>query len=60
VNRGIEQQRLDGVENPIVDVIGLAPHVQTPHVELLHYHREAAGVPLPMKANDMACIAPDF
>jgi catechol 2,3-dioxygenase-like lactoylglutathione lyase family enzyme len=53
VNRGIEQQRLDGIENPIVDVIGLAPQVHTPHVELLHYHRSAAGARLSLKANDI-------
>jgi catechol 2,3-dioxygenase-like lactoylglutathione lyase family enzyme len=38
LNRGEEQARLDGIHAPVVDVIGLAPPVATPHVELLCYH----------------------
>jgi catechol 2,3-dioxygenase-like lactoylglutathione lyase family enzyme len=41
LNRGAEQARLDGVEDPEVDVIALAPPVPAPHVELLHYRRPA-------------------
>ena len=37
LNRGPEQQRLDGVTEPLVDVIALTPPHGTPHVELLHY-----------------------
>ena len=39
LNRGPEQARLDGVDDPKVDVIALAPPVFAPHVELLHYRR---------------------
>ncbi|GEP06887.1 VOC family protein [Methylobacterium oxalidis] len=45
LNRGPEQERLDGVPDPEVDVIGLAPPRPTPHVELLHYRRPAAHPP---------------
>jgi catechol 2,3-dioxygenase-like lactoylglutathione lyase family enzyme len=38
LNQGIEQEHLDGVPAPSVDVISLTPHSPTPHVELLHYH----------------------
>ncbi|WP_342107156.1 VOC family protein [Methylobacterium sp. SI9] len=37
LNRGPEQARLDGVDDPQVDVIALEPPVSAPHVELLHY-----------------------
>jgi catechol 2,3-dioxygenase-like lactoylglutathione lyase family enzyme len=40
-NHGIEQQLLDGVDDPQVDVIGLAPAEPTPHVELLCYRNVA-------------------
>ncbi|MDR7040401.1 catechol 2,3-dioxygenase-like lactoylglutathione lyase family enzyme [Methylobacterium sp. BE186] len=39
LNAGPEQERLDGVPDPEVDVIGLTPPAATPHVELLHYRR---------------------
>ncbi len=38
LNQGIAQAHLDGVPDPIVDVISLTPLKATPHVELLHYH----------------------
>jgi catechol 2,3-dioxygenase-like lactoylglutathione lyase family enzyme len=38
LNQGIQQERLDGVPAPVLDVISLAPPRPTPHVELLHYH----------------------
>jgi catechol 2,3-dioxygenase-like lactoylglutathione lyase family enzyme len=37
LNQGSEQARLDGLEDPQVDVIALEPPVSEPHVELLHY-----------------------
>ncbi|MBE7199672.1 MAG: VOC family protein [Parafilimonas terrae] len=37
LNRGPEQARLDGLDDPVVDVIALEPPQPTPHVELLHY-----------------------
>lgn len=41
VNRGPEQGRLDGTDDPEVDVIALEPPVSAPHVELLHYRHPA-------------------
>lgn len=39
LNQGPEQARLDGLDDPVVDVIALAPRDPDPHVELLHYRR---------------------
>jgi catechol 2,3-dioxygenase-like lactoylglutathione lyase family enzyme len=46
-NHGPEQARLDGVDDPQVDVIALAPPMPTPHVELLHYRSPSARRPSP-------------
>ncbi len=41
-NRGVEQGLLDGVDEAVVDVVGLSmPTRNTPHVELLCYERPA-------------------
>lgn len=58
LNQGPGQDRLDGLEGCLVDVVALAPGtVPTPHVELLHYQsppgREAVKPPL---ANDIASV----
>ena len=54
LNQGREQERLDGVAAPRVDVVALAPHLATPHVELLHY-RTGSPPPVAMLAvNDTA------
>lgn len=37
LNQGPEQARLDGVDDPQVDVIALEPPEPAPHVEVLHY-----------------------
>lgn len=37
LNRGPEQARLDGIDDPQVDVIALEAPEPAPHVELLHY-----------------------
>lgn len=42
LNTGLAQQRLDGLESPVVDVIALKPAIPTPHLELLHYRTPAA------------------
>ncbi|MEL6062814.1 MULTISPECIES: VOC family protein [unclassified Methylobacterium] len=42
LNEGPEQARLDGVDDPQVDVIALEPPEPTPHVEVLHYRSPAA------------------
>ncbi|MCJ2059455.1 glyoxalase [Methylobacterium sp. J-048] len=39
LNRGSEQARLDGLDDPDVDVLALEPPAPAPHVELLHYRR---------------------
>ena len=56
LNKGPEQDRLDGLSGCQVDVVALQPAtVATPHVELLHY-RTPPGRPLhaEVKANDVA------
>jgi catechol 2,3-dioxygenase-like lactoylglutathione lyase family enzyme len=46
LNTGVEQDRLDGLNGCVVDVVGLAPaDVPTPHVELLHYRRPPGRAP---------------
>ena len=47
LNQGAEQGRLDGVDDPEVDVIALEPPAAEPHVEVLHYRRPAARRPSP-------------
>ena len=38
LNKGVEQDHLDGMNDCVVDVVGLVPaDVPTPHLELLHY-----------------------
>jgi catechol 2,3-dioxygenase-like lactoylglutathione lyase family enzyme len=37
LNQGPEQARLDGLDDPQVDVVALEPPEPAPHVELLHY-----------------------
>lgn len=39
VNRGIEQQRLDDLPEPIVDVVAMQAATRTPHLELLGYRQ---------------------
>jgi catechol 2,3-dioxygenase-like lactoylglutathione lyase family enzyme len=56
LNRGIEQDRLDGLVGCEVDVVALEPAaVETPHLELLHY-RAPAGRTLTseVRADDAA------
>jgi catechol 2,3-dioxygenase-like lactoylglutathione lyase family enzyme len=52
VNRGIEQQRLDGLPDPIVDVVAMQAATRTPHLELLGYRhpRGRPGQPFPPTA----------
>lgn len=56
LNRGVDQDRLDGLTDCEVDVVALEPASEvTPHVELLHY-RTPPGRTLTseMRANDVA------
>ncbi len=45
LNQGPEQARLDGLPDPVVDVVALAPPEPAPHVELLHYRAPARHRP---------------
>jgi catechol 2,3-dioxygenase-like lactoylglutathione lyase family enzyme len=54
LNHGLEQQLLDGVSNPFVDVVGLAPPMPTPHVELLHYRADTRASRAPLAHDDTA------
>ncbi len=47
LNRGPEQARLDGVDDPQIDVIALEPPSPAPHVELLHYRTPTTHRPTP-------------
>ena len=47
LNRGPAQAQLDGMPDPVVDVVALAPPAPTPHMELLHYRRPATLRPTP-------------
>ncbi len=50
-NHGIEQQCLDGIPAPQLDVVALSPPSPTPHVELLCY-RNAVGRTAAIRSND--------
>lgn len=39
LNKGVAQARLDGLTDPVVDVIAMTPPDPSPHVELLHYRQ---------------------
>jgi len=54
LNQGLEQQRLDNVQSPLVDVLALAPLTPTPHVELLHYRTLSLRAPETLEINDIA------
>ncbi len=54
VNHGIEQQRLDGVPDPHVEVTALLPAQSTPHLELLCYRVAARPTMTALQSNDIA------
>ena len=56
LNVGPEQARLDGVDDPMVDVIALEPPVPAPHMELLHYRSPVThrSTPAPFGPRDRA------
>jgi len=57
LNRGVEQDRLDGLHDAVVEVTGLAPRMnQPPRLELLCYRAPAARNvrPAPFGCNDIA------
>ncbi len=46
INQGVEQARLDGLANPVVEVVALAiPAAPTPHLELLCYRQPRSNAP---------------
>lgn len=47
LNRGAKQAALDGLHDPIVDVVPMTPDEAPPHVELLHY-KQPSGAPCPL------------
>lgn len=53
-NHGIEQQCLDGIPTPQLDVIALAPAAPTPHVELLCYRNRDGGRKSSIRSNDIS------
>jgi len=54
LNQGIEQELLDGICAPQVDITALAPTHPTPHVELLFYRNAAARRTEVIRSNDMS------
>jgi catechol 2,3-dioxygenase-like lactoylglutathione lyase family enzyme len=65
LNQGIEQEHLDGVPAPIVDVISLTPQSPTPHVELLHYRTPSRATHEGLRSHDTAAtrlvfVGPDI
>lgn len=57
LNRGSEQDRLDGLANTEVDVVAMEPaEVATPHLELLCYRKPPGQAPCrEIRANDIEC-----
>lgn len=53
-NAGVEQERLDAVRDPHVEVTALMPSKPSPHVELLCYRGVEHGDGLALKSNDVA------
>jgi len=56
LNKGVEQDRLDGLKDCQVDVVALEPACEvTPHVELLHYRiPHGRTLTSEIRANDLA------
>jgi catechol 2,3-dioxygenase-like lactoylglutathione lyase family enzyme len=54
LNKGIEQQRLDGLPDVEVAVVPLRPDAGTPHLELLGYQHPHPAVFDGVQANDVA------
>lgn len=53
-NSGPEQERLDGIREPRLEVIALAPREATPHIELLCYQWAEHRRVLSLSSNDIA------
>ena len=55
-NVGVGQQLLDGIIDPVVDVMTLEPVKPTPHVELLHYRNQVRSSREPLGVHDIAAV----
>lgn len=55
LNQGPEQARLDGLDDPVVDIATLTTAQGGPHLELLHYRRpKSMASPVKLNADDIA------
>ena len=54
LNEGPAQAALDHLEQPVAEVIAMAPAQAPPHVELLCYQGSGTNAPLDLGANDVA------
>ena len=54
VNDDPAQARLDGLDQPVAEVIAMSPAYPTPHVELLCYRGTSSEARLDVRANDVA------
>jgi catechol 2,3-dioxygenase-like lactoylglutathione lyase family enzyme len=55
LNQGPEQGRLDGLDDPVVDIAILTTRDAGPHLELLHYRTpKSSEPPRPIAVNDIA------
>ena len=56
LNRGPEQDRLDGLDGVELDIAVLFTPEPGPHLELLHYRRPEPRLPRPIAATDLAAV----
>ncbi len=54
LNQGVTQAALDGLSDPIVDVVPMMPRRDTPHLELLAYRTPRGRPAGRLEANDVA------
>lgn len=54
LNRGREQAALDGLHDPVADVVPMMPVGAPPHVELLHYRQPSGADAAPVDVTDVA------
>lgn len=54
LNRGQEQAALDGLHDPVADVVPMMPRAAPPHVELLHYRKPSGAQTAPVEVADVA------
>ena len=60
VNQGPEQARLDGLRDPVVDIVVLQTPEAGPHIELLHYRSPAPPQPIAVTRCDIAATVTVF